>query len=878
MLASLSGAEYSGRWAVLRAPISGAAPLEPLVVEGDEAGVAGYGVIRALRNVTLAPTGDVLVHARTDGGSPGDDPELVFATASRQPDSAETPRTERRHRMSPIIGTLPPAGDERHLLVVPGAGAPTALRPRSVRPITAGLEIVDHFAPDQHPPERAAPGVQSGHGDVYHVGGRTALRVVADGEEALVLFCEPQDIVVNSIADLADTLPGDGVCSTGRRVAGIDGDEVDECTLRAAIEEANASRDQDLIEFAIPSVDARGDDRRPVIAVSSELPAVRETVEIDASAQGAGRVLVDGRLAVAETSGLVVDADACVVRGLSFSGFGQHGVVSLATGLTLGELAASENGGAGVFAPGGALRFEGDVAVSRNRGDGIVATGDVSLDGVAHVVSQNGLAGISSEGTVRVSGAAEIDGNGVYREPASCAYLELDLENAAGIVAGEHVIVEAITCRDNCGSGIVARSGSVITNDAIVVGNTGDGIRAPAGDVTLRGASHDLSRNQGLAIFTSTGDIELVGPARVANNGGGLDPVACHDGPAAALFAEQGRISAGELAVTANCGGGIFAMSVRLGHATISGHELDGIRAIGSVRVERADITDNGGDGVRAYAVTVFDGEICRNQGYGIAMSGEGALSLGTVELDCGNVLGELFLSGGVLVRLPPQGGVSAESIAPPAAPPAGVELPLGAIDVRASASDDGEGDGQGAGPLPRFAIEIVVEAPAIPPIDTWLVYGATAGDPEVRWRDFDFDGATGARSQGDAFVLRFVDGTRGDTDREVDGSIVSIVAPAVLSGAATRFVRGETNGDGAVDISDAVSVLLHLFAGTVAITCEDAADTNDDGAVDVSDALTLLAHFFAGGIAPRAPFTSCGIDLTGDAIGCEAFAECGGR
>jgi hypothetical protein len=50
-----------------------------------------------------------------------------------------------------------------------------------------------------------------------------------------------------------------------------------------------------------------------------------------------------------------------------------------------------------------------------------------------------------------------------------------------------------------------------------------------------------------------------------------------------------------------------------------------------------------------------------------------------------------------------------------------------------------------------------------------------------------------------------------------------------------TPFVRGDSNGDQKIDISDPKFTLSHLFLGTVDLKCPDAADANDDGRVDVS-------------------------------------------
>ncbi|HNR99142.1 MAG TPA: lamin tail domain-containing protein [Planctomycetota bacterium] len=81
-------------------------------------------------------------------------------------------------------------------------------------------------------------------------------------------------------------------------------------------------------------------------------------------------------------------------------------------------------------------------------------------------------------------------------------------------------------------------------------------------------------------------------------------------------------------------------------------------------------------------------------------------------------------------------------------------------------------------------------------------------------------------------------------------------------------FVRGDANGDGRFDLSDAVFILLHLFKGRPA-PCLDACDVNDSGDLDIADAVFALAHLYGGGEAPRAPFPSEGPDPTPDALTC---------
>ncbi len=81
-------------------------------------------------------------------------------------------------------------------------------------------------------------------------------------------------------------------------------------------------------------------------------------------------------------------------------------------------------------------------------------------------------------------------------------------------------------------------------------------------------------------------------------------------------------------------------------------------------------------------------------------------------------------------------------------------------------------------------------------------------------------------------------------------------------------FVRGDVDGNGRIQVTDAIGVLLHLFAGKPA-NCEDAADVDDDGELRGSDAVRLLSYLFQRGEAPPAPFPALGTDPTPDGIEC---------
>ena len=85
----------------------------------------------------------------------------------------------------------------------------------------------------------------------------------------------------------------------------------------------------------------------------------------------------------------------------------------------------------------------------------------------------------------------------------------------------------------------------------------------------------------------------------------------------------------------------------------------------------------------------------------------------------------------------------------------------------------------------------------------------------------------------------------------------------------AGAFLRGDSNGSGTLDISDAVRTIGYLFLGMEAPGCLDAADTNDDGRLDLADPIYCLDFLFRGGAPPPEPFPLRGSDPTADELPC---------
>ena len=124
----------------------------------------------------------------------------------------------------------------------------------------------------------------------------------------------PGTIVVNTTDDV-----NDGVC------------DATHCSLREAIDAANANPDADMIAFALPG------SAPYVIQPASELPAITTPVELDGTVSGncaSGRqgVVLDGSLMpypafpYGTISGLRITGGSTTVRGIAVKNFNAHGI------------------------------------------------------------------------------------------------------------------------------------------------------------------------------------------------------------------------------------------------------------------------------------------------------------------------------------------------------------------------------------------------------------------------------------------------------------------------------------------------------------------------------------------------------------------------
>src|SRR5437773_5930490 len=245
-------------------------------------------------------------------------------------------------------------------------------------------------------------------------------------------FADPT-FTVTSAGDESDVTPGDGLCAIAP-----DGP----CTLRAAIQEANASPGTDSIHFNLPPAGGY------VISPASALPAIVDSLVIDATTQpglsGQPLIELDGRNA-GQASGLSVNTSrgsTSAIRGLAIHDFAVFGLAGGGEGNTViqGNVITSNGGPDQSGKPRGGIYL----------GDGVTIGG--TSPGAANVIAHNRghgvVHGYFSGGT--------ISGNSIYGNAGQGIFFESRCF-AVGPCGTYPDHVPAITSVERVGDNIVVR-------------------------------------------------------------------------------------------------------------------------------------------------------------------------------------------------------------------------------------------------------------------------------------------------------------------------------------------------------------------------------------------------------------------------------------
>ena len=101
------------------------------------------------------------------------------------------------------------------------------------------------------------------------------------------------------------------------------------------------------------------------------------------------------------------------------------------------------------------------------------------------------------------------------------------------------------------------------------------------------------------------------------------------------------------------------------------------------------------------------------------------------------------------------------------------------------------------------------------------------------------------------------------------------ILKVSLGTGDGAKFSRGDADGNGKINISDAVLIIQNIVGNLPKrFQCDDILDANDDGALNVTDAIPVLNYIFQRnplGPPLAAPFKTCATDPTADTLSCAA-------
>ena len=486
-------------------------------------------------------------------------------------------------------------------------------------------------------------------------------------------------LLVNSTGDASDSDVTDGACNTGKTTAG----GAPECTLRAAIEEANARAGEDAITFLISGgTAAKAASTGPVIRPQKKLPALKEAETIDATTQPGGKVELDGTNA-GLTTGLSFSGTDGAVKGMIIKNFSGDGIYS-AGDITVEDVEILDNRASGINSVGtvdvyirakinrneewGIFTEKGSVLaasvqalevmnngdtgirvkngnsvvtlenikINKNKGNGIMMDGSLTIYGTLNEISSNGGTGISNIGAVTDGRGIEIDGIDILKNKGQGIYTTASV-----------IISKQARINENKKEGIFCES-SVLADGVDfleVIGNKRTGIKAPTAEsvVTLENAK--INKNKGNGIMMD-GSLTIHGTSNQINSNNGT-------GISNSGEATDGReIEIDGIEMLNNNGWGIYSTpTVTINNkAKINKNEKGGIWCKSSVLaggVDSLEVSRNGGHGIamtgEGEIATLANIQINKNDGKGLKISGDLTAKQGDV---CGNKSGDIKAGG----------------------------------------------------------------------------------------------------------------------------------------------------------------------------------------------------------------------------------------
>jgi CSLREA domain-containing protein len=405
---------------------------------------------------------------------------------------------------------------------------------------------------------------------------------------------------VNSTADHSDQNLDIGACDTGYTVKGAGGEQVPECTLRAAIEQANYTPGTDTMNFNIP------DGGVQTIAPESALSTITQPVTINGYSQPGAhpntravgsdadlKIELSGASAPPGADGLRITAANSTVRGLVINRWGAPG--SIENAIRISGSGATGNRVAGNYIGTDASGTQ-DLG---NAGVGVyVSDAPNNTIGGTAVAARNVISG-NSYG-VGLGGAAKgttVAGNFIGTDASGKG----DLGNSEFGVAGEGGSNSVI-------GGTTSAERNVISgNDAGGIGFAANGVRIAGNYVGTDASGTKALGNNFFGVYIDSGSNNIVGGTSAAernvisgNDGSGV-LIADSDTNANKVLGNFIGADKNGAAVLGNSANGV---SIYGSNNTVVGSAKGGGRNV---------ISGNKGSGVSIYGDTAMGNRVLSN-------------------------------------------------------------------------------------------------------------------------------------------------------------------------------------------------------------------------------------------------------------------------
>lgn len=452
------------------------------------------------------------------------------------------------------------------------------------------------------------------------------------------------DFLVNSTGDQADASPGNGACATATGA----------CTLRAAIQEANARPGLDYIDFSIGV---------SVLSPATAYPTITDDLVIDGRSSPGytdtsplplwrrPAVFLDGSaLATSTLDGLRVrgtsaDPVRVEIHGLGITRFPQDGI-NLQHGsnavLDANWIGIGRDGNAGSFGNG----RNGMLLSSCT--DCVV--GAIALEflgtplklGLGNAISGNGASGI----LMALGSGNTLGGNEIGPEPGSSegSYssgggnggdgIQL-LETDAQVGMQQNLVVHARNIvLFNGGDGIQLGGSDHLLERNWVAANGGDGIRVLADDTTIR-HNHNISGNGGAGVRIGTDAVSANrvrlegafvnqhGHAVILQNGSNLEAVE-NMIDAASVVAIQ-AVAQGALVQGNRIGGQLTGDPALAVGILVQGESVDVLDNTVVSADNEAILVEGSNTVVEGNLIGADSGGVVNGNGNGIVVTGDGA-------------------------------------------------------------------------------------------------------------------------------------------------------------------------------------------------------------------------------------------------------------